>query len=1101
MALTQDIRERILILDGAMGSLLQQGCTEEEALQAYVDAGADIITTNSFTANRISQEMLGKADEAPRMALEAAQRARRIADAAGRKVYVAGSVSATGKSLSLPSDASDPTVRPADFDEMKSCFKEQIAALVEGGADLILLETWFDALNAKAAVCALAELGNPLPVIISATVSDRSGRTLTGQTLEAFYRSVEHTPGLAAFGINCALGAEAMASLVSEISSFSSHPLIFYPNAGIPDVFGRYNDNPETIAGVMRGLADKGLLNIAGGCCGTTPAHIKAIAEALRGAAPRVVPARDGKIHVSGLEAVSVDRSRNFTNVGERTNVAGSRRFAKLIAAKAYDEAVAVAAAQIEGGADIIDINMDDPMLDPSASMRDFLRCISGEPSVAKAAIMIDSSHWDTIVEGLKNAQGKCIVNSISLKEGEQEFIRKALTIRQYGAAMVVMAFDEEGQAVTYDRKIAICRRSYELLTSAGVAPSDIIFDCNILSIGTGIPEHARFGIDYIEAVRWIKANLPGALTSGGVSNLSFAFRGNNRVREAMHSAFLYHAVQAGLDMAIVNPQMLRIYDEIEPELREAVEDVIFDRGSDATARLVQIASEMLSEASEAPGQAEKKAEAPQDALCSKVVKGETSGLEEAALASFAEIGSAVGVIEGPLMRGMEKVGEMFASGRMFLPQVVKSAKTMRDAVEILKPHMGAEKAAGDKPGFVIATVQGDVHDIGKNITSIVLQCSGFEVTDLGVMVPAEEILAKAAETGAAMIGVSGLITPSLSRMEELCRMMAERGLDTPLFVGGAAASALHTAVKLATIYPNVHYGADASATAVMAKKYMSDPEAFRAEQAEEQQKLRELHEAAESRRSGGATKQEGIFAPAGLFPDVPLTSVAAADLMDCFDWRLFAAVCGIKGEVPGDIINEAKASLEGAEAVLCARFADCKREGDEIVGGGWRLPMLRGESCLADYLPAEGSAPFGLFAARVTGAEGDGLVAHAARVTLAEAASEHLRRQFEAKLPEGQKLIMPGIGYPCCPDHSLKRDVLAALPAELEIVLTDSCSMIPEASVCGLVIAHSEATYRDIRHITGKEYDDYAARRGFTEAEAKLFLSHLLYAAKLKKK
>ena len=1093
MAILDDIAGRILILDGAMGSLLQQGCTEEEALRAYVDAGADIITTNSFTANRISQEMSGHADDAPRMALEAARRAREIADKAGRKVYVAGSVSATGKSLSLPSDAADPTIRPVSFEEMRACFREQIAALVEGGADLILLETWFDALNAKAAICALGDLGNPLPVMISATVSDRSGRTLTGQTLEAFYRSVEHTPGLVAFGINCALGAEAMVRLVAEVSSFSHHALIFYPNAGIPDVFGRYNDSPETIARVMAGLSAKGLLNIAGGCCGTTPAHIEAIASALRGSAPRPVPKPDGLLHVSGLEAVTVDRSRNFTNVGERTNVAGSRKFAKLIAAKSYDEAIAVAAAQIEGGADIIDINMDDPMLDSASSMRDFLRCISGEPVVAKAAIMIDSSHWETILEGLENAQGKCIVNSISLKEGEEEFLRKARTIRQYGAAMVVMAFDERGQAVTLDRKIEICRRSYGLLTAAGIPPEDIIFDCNILSIGTGIPEHARFGVDFIEAVRWIKANLPGALTSGGVSNLSFAFRGNNRVREAMHSAFLYHAVQAGLDMAIVNPQMLRIYDAIEPGLRDAVEDVIFDRDEGATSRLVKIASALQEEK---PGiqqdSASSQAEDPQTALCMKVVRGDTTGISDTAMACLEEMGSAVGVIEGPLMKGMEKVGEMFACGKMFLPQVVKSAKTMRDAVETLKPYMGSGSNSGDKPGFVIATVQGDVHDIGKNITSIVLQCGGFDVTDLGVMVPSEDILASAESTGAAMIGVSGLITPSLHRMEELCRLMAERGLDIPLFVGGAAASALHTAVRLAPLYPNVHYSPDASATAVMAKRYLADPQGFRKAEAEEQARLRGLHDASCTCRSIRKDRQEGGFAPAGSFPDVPLSRIAAEDLMQCFDWKLFAAVCGIKGEVPEEIIREAEASLKGAEALVCARFTDCRREDDDIVGDGLRLPMLRGENCLADFFPREGNSPLGLFAVKVTGTGGFGLTSHAAGVTLAEAASEHLRRQLSEGLPEGLRLIMPGIGYPCCPDHSLKRDVLAALPAETGISLTDSCAMIPEASICGLVLAHRDASYAGTGKVSREALDSYAARRGMSVEEKKLYLGYL---------
>lgn len=1135
--------------------MLQRGFTEEQVLRMYVDAGADIITTNTFTANRISQAAAGLADKAADMAFEGARTARRVADSSPRKVLVAGSVGPTGKSLTMASDADDPSFREYSFDEMAAAFGEQVSALLRGGADIILLETCFDALNAKALIYAMDRLGNPCPLYISATVSDRSGRTLTGQTLEAFYRSVSHAKSLAAFGVNCALGAAAMAPLVREIASFSSHPVIFYPNAGVPDEFGNYNDTPEEMAEVVGELVRGGYVQIVGGCCGTTPEHIRAIAQVVyscglgasatgsacsakaRENAPQAElshqqsAARENatqaelsrrqsgdSLYVSGLESVEISRARNFMNVGERTNVAGSRKFARLVAESGWDEALRIAEAQIEGGADIIDINMDDPMVDSAEKMRTFLRHIAGEPAIAKAALMIDSSHWETILEGLKNAQGKCIVNSISLKDGQDEFLRKALEIRRLGGAMVVMAFDEEGQAVTFDRKVAICKRSYDLLTAAGVPASDIIFDCNILSIGTGIAEHARFGVDFIEAVRWIKANLPGAKTSGGVSNLSFAFRGNNVVREAMHSVFLYHAIRAGLDMAIVNPQMIQIYDEIEPELRRRVEDVIFDSDCESTSRLVEYASSpcglgasspcglganptgplCVAEAREnAPqsGQSDSQSAAggnvvmdPIERLTGAVVKGVSAGIEESAMEVYGLLKSAVEVIEGPLMRGMEKVGELFAEGRMFLPQVVKSAKVMREAVAVLQPFMGEASEGSGRPVFVIATVQGDVHDIGKNITAIVLQCSGFEVVDLGVMVPCTDILDKAAEVGAVAVGVSGLITPSLNRMEEICSEMSARGMDIPLFVGGAAASAIHTAVKLAPLYSNVHYGADASATAVMAKKYIIDAESFIADELKEREKLLALRSSAVAKPVKPVV-QDG-FAATSL-KDIPFCEMPAEELIEHFDWRMFFAVCGVKCErcEGGALKGEALSYLSsaGLKVRLALKFFDAHREGDDIVTPGFSLPMLRDGACLADYFPASGSSQLGLFAATVVQpAPSDDLVAHAVRVTLAEAASEWIGAQLDTKH------IRPGIGYACCPDHSLKRDVLALLPSELGITLTESCAMIPEASVCGLVIAHPLASYNDIRHVSDADLDAYAARRGMSESEKMLFLGHL---------
>ena len=815
-----NFNDKILVLDGAMGTMIQKyGLDERDfhkpvqaddcgdqalaALKAleqsrmelkgnneclnltrpdiifdihrkYIEGGADIIESNTFSANSISQEEYGLADIAGEMAREGAAIARRAADQSGRKVYVAGSVGPTSKSLTLAQNVEHPEYRPYGFREMASAYMEQIRGLIDGGADFIQIETCFDALNAKAAIYALETINEedgrdvPFPAIVSVSVSDRSGRTLTGQTIKAFCDSVSHYP-LLAFGLNCSLGAEDLLPLLKDVAGFSPFPVICYPNAGLPNEMGGYDETPAQMASGISLMAGQGLLNIVGGCCGTTPEHIAAIAAAVNGVKPRAVPSgRSGRLSVSGLESVCIDlKNNNFTNVGERTNVAGSRKFAKLIAAGDYAGGLEVAAKQIEDGACIIDINMDDAMLDSRDCMEKFVRHISGEPAVAKAALMIDSSHWDTILAGLENAQGRSIVNSISLKEGEEAFLTKAREIRKLGAAMVVMAFDEEGQATTYGRKIEICRRAWTLLTEkAGIRPEDIIFDVNVLSVGTGMEEHARYGIDFIEAVRWIKENLPGSLTSGGISNLSFAFRGNNKVREAMHSIFLYHAVNAGLDMGIVNPGMLQIYDEIEPDLLEKAEDVILDRRADATERLIAKAQEIAAEKAveDTVAVIQDRSSVPvEDRLAEALVKGRSDHLEEDVLECLSSCGAAVKVIEGPLMAGMEKVGELFGAGKMFLPQVVKSARIMKEAVAILEPHMKANEESNlHKPLIINATVKGDVHDIGKNITGIVLSCNGFEVVDLGVMVEKERIIDEAVARGASIIGASGLITPSL---------------------------------------------------------------------------------------------------------------------------------------------------------------------------------------------------------------------------------------------------------------------------------------------------------------------------------------------------
>ena len=1196
-----ELSKRILILDGAMGTMLQrkglQGNSESfnltnpetigEIHNEYVEAGADIITANSFSANSISQSEYNLSEKAGQMAEAAARIARKAADEAPRKIWVAGSVGPTSKSLSLAQNINDPIFRPYSFDGMAEAFEVQIRGLINGGVDLLLFETCFDALNTKAALYALGHIpeAKDIPVMISASMSDKSGRTLTGQTMEAFYRSIQHCNPLS-FGLNCSLGAEEMIPLIAEVASFATCAVSCYPNAGLPNEMGEYDETPSQMAESVRKMALAGSVNIVGGCCGTTPEHIKAVAEAVKGISPRAIPEPDDVLYVSGLESVAVDRKNNFTNVGERTNVAGSRKFAKLIAAGDYETGLQIAAGQIENGAGIIDINMDDAMLDSRLEMEKFLRYVSNDPAVAKAAIMIDSSHWETLVTGLKNAQGKCIVNSISLKEGEEIFIEKARELKALGAAIIVIAFDEEGQATTYDRKVEICRRAYSLLTSkVGVRPCDIIFDVNVLPVGTGILEHSRYGIDFIEAVRWIKGNLPGCRTSGGISNLSFSFRGNNTVREAMHSVFLYHAISAGLDMGIVNPGMLRVYDEIEPGLLKCVEDVILDSDAEATDRLIEKASRIMVEKDAVGvGSGSERAEATyasrpirvkgrltlsdpeptgadsgnissangnsavgdsssasmvaepaeatvEERLVRALVKGDSSGLESDIKECLTKYEKPVQIIDGPLMSGMARVGELFGAGKMFLPQVVKSAKTMKNAVALLQPYI--EERGGEsevkKPRIVFATVKGDVHDIGKNITEIVLSCNGFEIVDLGVMVPKETILEKATECSADLIGVSGLITPSLYQMEEICKEMTARGMDTPLLVGGAAASALHTAVRLAPLYGHVFYGQDASASAVLANQLITDREGTEAAEHKKQEHLRELYAQSSQKKAGH--KPVEPFPASSFIKGEPFGNISGKrldieEVEPFFDWNMFAAIWGIKSGTGHDELRKLRADahkeidrLKNGNAcriTISARFDGCHSEGDDIVSKDFRLPMLRqeGERSLADFVPPKEygfESPMGMFAISVRteshpsgcdcpacGTEYGPMLTRAVRLTLAEAASEWLSRHIHKELPSefsGAKVIKPAAGYSSCPDHTLKRDILRLLPESerLGITLLDSCAMIPDASICGLIFIHPDATYPEIRRVSQKAIDEYARRRGMSDSEKARFLGHLL--------
>lgn len=895
-ALRRAMAGGIVVLDGAMGTMIQQsgvgeadfhapglpedrtlkGCNDALCLsrpdliadihRQYLEAGARIIETNSFNSNAISLADYGLSRMAREISRAAARIAREAVDASGVEAWVAGSMGPTSKSLAMSRGLDGPDGM-VDFATMESAYHDQALGLIEGGADLLLIETVYDGLNAKAAIAAsrraMAETGRTLPFIISATLTE-SGRTLAGQTLDALFATVAHARPIA-FGLNCSFGAEEMASHVEALAAKSPVPVSIYPNAGLPDALGRYSQTPELMAEALRPLMERGMVNIVGGCCGTTPAHIAAIARVAAECRPRPLgdgdPLAGSPLLLAGLETLP---ARDFYKVGERCNVAGSRKFLRLIKEGAADEAVAIAASQIRAGADIIDVNMDDAMLDAPVELSRFLSRIGVEPDVARVPVMIDSSNFDAVRAALGCVQGRPVVNSISLKEGEEQFIAKARYISSMGAAMVVMAFDEEGQADTFERKIAVAGRAWRLLTEvAGVPPTDIIFDPNILAVATGIEAHAAYGLDFLRAAEWIRANCPGAHVSGGLSNLSFSFRGNNAVREAIHAIFLSLARPRGMDMAIINPSTMVDPDAVEPDLREAITDVLLNTRPDATDRLTAQA-EAVAAATAAAGPKAKAPAAPAHAdtdpvarLSSMVETGRTDGLEAVISAVMERLGSAYAVVEGPLMAGMNRVGERFGRGEMFLPQVVKSAHTMKMAVEILTPAIEAEKstggaASGNAPRMVIATVKGDVHDIGKNIVGVVMNCNGFAVTDLGVMAPREEIVDRAIAEHADLIGLSGLITPSLEEMTSVARLMEERGLTIPLFIGGATTSDLHTAVKIAPCYsgPVVHTG-DAASLPGAVRRFI-DP-STRAEAVAalrlEQQRLRDEHEASTGRR------------------------------------------------------------------------------------------------------------------------------------------------------------------------------------------------------------------------------------------------------------
>lgn len=925
------LAERVLVLDGAMGTMIQRlnlsesdygtgdgvhstkGCndrlcvTAPQAIlgihRAYIEAGADIIETNTFNANRFSLADYGLSHEVEEICRAGAALAREAADSAGRQVWVAGSVGPTGKSLTMTRQLDGDNA--VSWDEVEQAYYEQIRALAEGGVDLLLIETVFDTLNAKTAIHAAkraeADTGRELPLMISATLTE-SGRTLSGQTVDAFVASVAHADPIS-IGLNCGFGPDKMGDWVAALGKWP-FAVSIHPNAGLPDEMGQYNSTPEEMARHISRMLDDGMINIAGGCCGTTPEHIRAIAAVASTATPRTVPEPDGRLHLAGLEHLRC--GDGFIAIGERCNVAGSRKFLKLIAEGDTTQALQIAARQIDKGAAIVDINMDDAMLDARSEMCRFLELTGAEPSVARVPVMVDSSDWNVVEAALKLIQGKPVVNSISLKEGEETFLTHARHIHSMGAAMVVMAFDEKGQADTFERKTEVCGRAYRLLTEAGIPASDIIFDPNVLAVATGIAEHRRYGLDFIRATGWIKQNLPGASVSGGVSNLSFSFRGNNPVREAMHAEFLERCSQLGMDMAIINPATRIATADIHPELREAITAVLLDSDDDATERLVEVAARFMPEKKTAPSKTaspaadRKPATTPAARIERMVIDGSEAGLEEAVMEEMGMRG-AFAVVEGPLMAGMNRVGELFGAGQMFLPQVVKSARTMQRAVALLTPYIEKEKAdaaTASSGKMVIATVKGDVHDIGKNIVTVVMNCNGFHMTDLGVMVPAEKIIDTAIESGADMIGLSGLITPSLGEMCTVATLMEQRGLTIPLFVGGAAASEIHTAVKIAPCYSGpVVYTRDAASLPGEARRFTNsatrDDAVTRLR--ERQRQLRDNHTAPKQLSEEEAEARCHRFdpakmAPAPLHPGMHTLHPTVGEIRSLINWRAFFA-------------------------------------------------------------------------------------------------------------------------------------------------------------------------------------------------------------------
>lgn len=1186
------LSERVLVLDGAWGTMLQgakltpedyrgdlidpdhpQDVTGDPDLliltrpdvildvhRQYLAAGADITTTNTFTATSIAQADYGLEAYVREMNIRGAQLARQAADEAGGARFVAGSVGPLNVTLSLSPKVDDPAYRAVTFDQVKDAYAEQISALAEGGVDLLLVETIFDTLNAKAAIAAAREVAPDLPLWISVTIVDLSGRTLSGQTVEAFWRSIERAQPLVV-GVNCSLGATEMRPHVAELARLSNVFVAAHPNAGLPNAFGGYDETPDETAALIKGFVDDGLVNIVGGCCGTTPAHIGQIAKVAQNGKRRTVDPPSETTRFSGLEPFAIGPDTGFVMIGERTNVTGSAKFRRLIEADDYQGAVAVALDQVRGGANLLDVNMDADLLDSEQAMTTFLNLIATEPEVARIPFMIDSSRWSVLEAGLKCVQGKGVVNSISLKEGEESFLAQARRIRDFGAGVVVMAFDEKGQADTRDRKVDICGRAYDLLVDqAGFTPDDIIFDPNVLAVATGISEHNGYAKAFIEALPLIKERCPGARTSGGISNLSFSFRGNDVVREAMHSAFLFYAVQAGLDMGIVNAGQLAVYQDIPAELLELVEDVLFDRRPDATDRLVTYASTVTGKGKQREVDLSWRDNPVADRLSYALVHGIVDFIEADTEEARQQLPRPLEVIEGPLMDGMKIVGDLFGSGKMFLPQVVKSARVMKRSVAYLEPFMEAEKEQARLEGrveatrgqgkVVLATVKGDVHDIGKNIVGVVLGCNNYEVIDLGVMVPAAKILDTAVREGADVIGLSGLITPSLDEMVAVGAEMQRRGLKLPLLIGGATTSRQHTAVRIAPAYEGstVHV-LDASRVVGVVSNLLDPGRAERldVENRADQERLREQHANRHAQplltiEQARANRERVDFedVPTPAFTGVRDVRPTIAELRKMIDWQFLFLAWELKGKYPAileqpvarELFDDANTLLNQivADGSFEARgryaFWPAHSDGDDIVlANGVTFPMLRQQTqkpagranrSLADYIAAEGRGDhLGGFAVAIHGAEElaakyeadnddyRAIMVKALADRLAEAFAEflHLQARREWFEPDAQPVledlhaerfrgIRPALGYPASPDHSEKKDLFELLgTTEIGVGLTESYAMMPAAAVSGLIFAHPQSRYFTVGRIGKDQVVDYARRRGMPVDEVERWL------------
>jgi 5-methyltetrahydrofolate--homocysteine methyltransferase len=1183
------LNQRVAVLDGAWGTMLQGvGLTPEDyrgdrfadhhldvtgdpdllnltrpdvildVHRQYLAAGADITTTNTFTATSIGQADYGLQSHVREMNLRGAQLARQAADEAGGR-FVAGSVGPLNVTLSLSPRVEDPAYRAVSFDKVRAAYAEQIQALADGGVDLLLIETVFDTLNAKAAIAAAREAAPHLPLWISVTIVDLSGRTLSGQTVEAFWNSVEHADPLVV-GVNCSLGAEEMRPHVAALSRLAGTYLACHPNAGLPNAFGGYDQTPHETAQLLADFAGAGMVNIVGGCCGTTPAHIGRIAAAVSGLPPRPIPSAPARTRFSGLEPFEIGADTGFVMIGERTNVTGSKRFRRLIEGGDHQAAVAVAVEQVRGGANLLDVNMDADLLDSVEAMTTFLNLVATEPEIARIPIMIDSSRWSVLEAGLKCVQGKGIVNSISLKEGEGPFLEQARRIRDYGAGVVVMAFDEQGQADTADRKVSICGRAYDLLTRrAGFAAEDIVFDPNVLAVATGISEHNGYAKAFLDALPLIKQRCPGTRTSGGISNLSFSFRGNDIVREAMHSAFLFHAVRAGLDMGIVNAGQLAVYQDIPADLLELVEDVLFDRRADATDRLVAFAETVSGSGTRRTVDLAWRDAPVEKRLAHALVHGIVDFIDADTEEARQRAARPLDVIEGPLMDGMKTVGDLFGSGKMFLPQVVKSARVMKRSVAYLEPYMEAEKEQARLAGrvetgrgqgkVVLATVKGDVHDIGKNIVGVVLGCNNYEVIDLGVMVPASVVLDTAVAEGADVVGLSGLITPSLDEMVSVATEMQRRGLKLPLLIGGATTSRQHTAVRIAPAYDQTTlHVLDASRVVGVVSDLLDADRAdeLAVRNRAEQGLLREQHAnkqrrplltLAQARANREQVPFDDLAVPA--FTGVRTVQPDLSTLRGMIDWQFLFLAWELKGKYPAildqpvarELFDDANALLDQiiAEDLLRARgaygFWPAHADGDDIVLDHSELsfPMLRQQTtkpggranrCLADYVAPAGDH-LGGFAVAIHGAEDlaasfetqhddyRAIMVKALADRLAEAFAEHIHLQarrdwfepdadpaIEDLHAERFRGIRPALGYPASPDHSEKQALFDLLDAgQLGMGLTESFAMTPAASVSGLIFAHPSSRYFTVGRIGKDQVEDYAQRRGLGLAEVERWL------------